>query len=84
MNILRIDLDGKEYRLFDITLHNGKSLVVAEEALEMHIQRMIEMEQYHKVRRVDEMYGYWIPQEVADGECEEDIVESIEDVYEEE
>lgn len=77
-------LDGEEYTLFEITLHNGvKSAVVtaAEPRLEAVIQEAIENDRYHEVIHIDEMYGYVVDSTI-DLEDDDDVIESIRDIYE--
>lgn len=79
MDIIKIEIDGRTFRMFNLEI-KGTMMNIAEENLEQFIQDCIENEQYHKVRHIDEQYGYYVPQEVADTENEDDIRESIEDV----
>lgn len=79
-----VTLDGEEYTLFEITLHNGvKSAVVtaAEPRLEAVIQEAIENDRYHEVIHIDEMFGYVVDSAI-DLEDDDDVIESIRDIYE--
>ena len=79
MQIEKIMLEGNEFRLFHVVINN-ETYVVGEEKLEKYIQQMIANDRYHFVQHVDEMYGMYIPQEVADTENEESIIQSVSDV----
>lgn len=79
MQIEKIMLEGNEFRLFHVFINN-ESFIVAEEKLENYIQQMIENDRYHIVQHIDEMYAIYIPQEVADTENEESIIQSVNDV----
>lgn len=86
MVITKIEIDGVQYRIFeDVVLFprtkNEVSVNVAEQALDNCIMQKIDNEKYHEVRGVDETYGYVVDQEIADSENEDDIRESIEDIY---
>lgn len=78
MEIKRIEINGKTFRMFYLKI-KGEYMNVAEEALDDYILEQVENEQYDKVKHIDEQYGYYVPQEVADTENEDDIRESIED-----
>ena len=79
MEIEKIELQGNEFRLFYVTIHN-EQYVIAEEKLENYIQEMIEQERYHEVENIDTMYAIYIPQEVVDTENEVEIIKSAIDV----
>lgn len=86
MVITKVEIDGVQYRIFeDVVLFpntkNEVSVNVAEQALDDRIMKKIANDEYHKVRGVDETYGYVVDQEIADSENEDDIRESIEDIY---
>lgn len=87
MKKITVEINGVEYRLFEITVFkdtpNEATIIVAEERLNKKIESMIFIEQYHKVRDIDQMYGYYLPQEIADDECEFEMVDSIESVMRE-
>lgn len=87
MDIIKVKIGKKEYRMFEITVFQGteheQSVTVAEERLNRRIEQAIQMEQYHKVSHIDEMYGYWLPQDIADDESEAEIIDSIESVMRE-
>jgi hypothetical protein len=88
MEIVKINIDGKEYRIFDnIPVFGRKSgrkgfTVAAEEALESVIQKKISAGLYDEVRLIDERYAYVIPQVIADAEDEALIAMTIEDMDE--
>lgn len=86
MVITNVEIEGVQYRIFEgVTLFPGTknevSVNVAEKALDDCIMQKIENEEYHEVRAIDETYGYVVDQEIADSENEDDIRESIEDIY---
>lgn len=87
MKIIKVTIGRTTYRLFEITVFKGTSheqtLCVAEEKLNRKVERTIREEQYHKVEDIDRMYGYWVPQDIADDELETEIVDSIESVMRE-
>lgn len=78
-------VDERVYRIFHLVLFRGTrrrvTVPVAEFALNEAIEKMIEEECYHECRAVDEKYGYFLPEEVELSSVD-DMVESIEDVYE--
>jgi hypothetical protein len=71
--------NGEEFKLFHILIEDAP-YCVAEERLESHIKKCIESNKYHLVESIDERYGYYIPQEIADTNDEEKIKESLCDV----
>ncbi|MBQ8482808.1 MAG: hypothetical protein IJ504_00725 [Bacteroidales bacterium] len=81
-------IDGHEYRLFEIVVFKNskdeKTITVAEEALNQKIDEMIDKGRYDEVRDIDDMYHYYVPQEIADDETEWEIVDSIESIMMEE
>lgn len=79
MEIEKINLNGHEFRMFRVLINN-ESFLVAEEKLEEYIQEMIENDRYHFVQHIDEMYAMYIPQEIADTENGENIIQSVSDV----
>lgn len=79
MYIERITLDGQTFRMFELVIA-GSVMKVAEEKLDEYILEQIATEQYHKVRHIDEQYGYVVDQEIANTENEQEIRESIEDI----
>lgn len=76
-----ISVNDTEYRLFHLTI-DGKEYCCAEEKLDKFIEKCIENNQYHNVSYIDERYEYVVPQEIADTENDEEIIESIADVIE--
>lgn len=83
MTIEYVSVNDFEYRLFHLTI-NGKVYCCAEEKLDNFIEECIENNQYHFVSHIDERYEYVVPQEIADTENDEEIIESIADVIENE
>ena len=79
-----IYIDKDEFVLFEITVFQGtpneSTILVAEERLNDKIEQLIKQNRYHEVKELDDMYHYWVPQEIADDECEFEIVDSIESV----
>lgn len=88
MEIIKVTIDSKEYRIFDnISVYSKKAgrigmTVAAEEALESVIQKKISAGKYDEVRLIDERYAYVIPQVIADAEDEALIAMTIEDMDE--
>lgn len=84
METIKVTIDGKEFRMFKITVFKGteneQEILVAEEALNTTIEKLIENERYHEVKDIDRKYCYYVPQEIADDEIEFEIVDSIESV----
>lgn len=76
MEIERIFLNGVYYHLFHINI-NGKHLCVAEEKLERFIQYCINIDAYDSVQWVDELYGYYVDQDIADTADEEKIKQFV-------
>lgn len=76
-------VNGNTYRMFRITI-KGKNYCVAEEKLEEHITDCIEKNLYHLVQGIDESFGYYVPQDVADTEDVLVITRSMEDVIDDE
>ena len=60
----------------------GTPTMVASYDLNEKLNEMIEQERYHEIRHIDEMYGYYLPQEVDETD-EREMIESIEDVIDE-
>lgn len=87
MKKITVQIDGVGYSLFEITVFKGtgkeQTILVAEERLNDKIEQLIEQDRYQEVKKIDDMYGYWVPQEIADDECEFEIVDSIESVMRE-
>lgn len=84
MNIHKAKIGNSEFRLFEIIVFKGtrneRTVLVAEEKLDKKIESMIKKGQYHHVKEIDDKYNYWVPQDIADDECEFEIVDSIESV----
>lgn len=84
MNIHKAKIGNSEFRLFEIVVFKGtrneRTVLVAEERLDKKIESMIKKGQYHHVKDIDDKYNYWVPQDIADDECEFEIVDSIESV----
>lgn len=80
MEITKVELDGMEFRLFYIDI-KGEQVVVAEEKLEIFMQKAIQNDRWSgKIRDIDERYGYYVDQDIADREDEDEIRESILDI----
>lgn len=77
-----IEIEGKEYKLYDITFYAGTDLeqkvTAAEEALENLIYGCI-MEDGcdEELLEIDKMYNYYVPEGITD---DDEIIESIGDV----
>lgn len=80
-----VALDGGEYTLYHLLLFAGTArevrVTAADWRLEDKIDEMIRQERYPECRGIDERYAYWLPSE-TDLDNDDDIIESIEDVYE--
>lgn len=74
MEIEEITVMGDTYRLFRLVI-NDEVYCIAEEKLELLIQRLIDEDKYNEVRHIDGMYGYYMPQHIADTEDEQTITE---------
>lgn len=81
MKILEFVIDGKTYKMFELNIL-GTPTMVASYDLNEKLDEMIEQERYHEIRHIDEMYGYYLPQEVDETD-EREMIESIEDVIDE-
>lgn len=79
MEIEEITAMGDTYRLFRLVI-NDEVYCIAEEKLELLIQRLIDEDKYNEVRHIDGMYGYYMPQHIADTEDEQTITEYMLDV----
>ena len=79
MTISKVVINDVTYRLFHLTI-DGKHLCVAEEKLEKYIQKCIDEDAYHKVEWIDNQYGYYVSQDIADTENEEQIKQSVLDI----
>jgi hypothetical protein len=82
MVIEKVKLDNETYRLFHITIY-GQEVCVAEEKLEKHIQNCLDNDTYHSVEWIDNKYGYYVSQDIADTENEESIKKSVIDIIDE-
>lgn len=71
-------IDGKEYKMFTLDILDAPTNVASYD-LNAKIEEMIEQERYHEIRHIDELYGYYLPQEVDETD-EREVRESIEDV----
>ena len=87
MQILKVKIGKKEYRLFEIVVFKNtkheQTVMVADERLNRRIEQAINQEQYHKVQNIDDLFGYWVPQDIANDEIETEIIDSIESVMRE-
>lgn len=86
MKIETISFNGKEYKVFkDVKVFSGTDkenviLFAPEERLEKDILELIEHDRYtNEVKEMDERYGYYLPQEVADAADESEVTRSLED-----
>lgn len=79
MEIIKVEIDGKDYRIFNLKI-NGEYMNIAEESLDECVLECVAKEQYHKVKHIDEMYGYVVDQDIADAENEDEIRECVEDM----
>lgn len=77
MDIIKVELDGRTFRMFNLEI-KGVSMNIAEENLDQYIQDCIENERYHKVQHIDEQYAFVVAQCIADLEDEDEIREEIE------
>ena len=78
MEIITYNIDNKEYKMFVLPIL-GKLTNVASYALNKKIEKMIEQDRWHEVCNIDNMYEYYLPQEVDETD-EREMIESIEDV----
>ena len=82
-----VTIDSLEYSLFEMTVfkgtHHEQTITAAEERLNNKVEEMIEQDRYHEVQLIDESYGYWIPQDIADEGIESEIIDCIESVMRE-
>lgn len=78
MEIKTIEYNGAQYLIFIINI-GGQYYSCAEEKLDNLIVEHIENDMYHLVEHIDDMYGYVVPQEIADTQNENEIIESIKD-----
>ena len=83
MERIKVTLYGEDYLLFRFIAFQGtpreETVTVAENRLNALIEKRIDENRYPEVRAVDEMYGYYLPEEV-DINDEHEIRESIESV----
>ena len=79
MDIIKIEIDGRTFRMFNLEI-KGVFMNVAEEDLNQYIEDCIENERYHKVQHIDEQYSFVVAQCIADLEDEEEIRGEIEAV----
>ena len=70
----------KNYHNAFASIYQGRYLAGIVAGLKLN--EMIEQERYHEIRHIDEMYGYYLPQEVDETD-EREMIESIEDVIDE-
>lgn len=77
MDIIKVELDGKTFRMFNLEI-KGVPMNIAEENLDQYIENCIENERYHKVQHIDETYPFVVAQCIADLEDEDLIREEIE------
>jgi hypothetical protein len=83
MQVELVKIDEGDYihtfKLFHIEIY-GKEYCVAEERLDNYIIEQIEDGHYHFVEEIDDRYSYVVPQEIADTEIENEIIESIKSI----
>ena len=77
IKIIEISIHNRKFRLFELEIR-GKTETVAEERLNQYIEECIEEGLYHEVRDIDELYNYYVPQEIADTLDENEIRNSVE------
>lgn len=82
MEIINIKIGEREFKMFEIEVC-GNCEIVAEERLNLFIEEMIEKNKYdERISNIDDMFGYVVPQEIADTLDETAITQSIADIYE--
>lgn len=81
MRIEKITINGREFRLFYVTIED-REICVAEERLNTFIEECIFFNKYHFVEKIDNMFEYYIPQDIADEENEQEILISIKSIDE--
>lgn len=79
MSTIDFVIDGKKYKMFELPIF-GIPTLVASFALNEKINEMIEQERYHEVQGIDDMYGYYLPEEIDEND-EREMIESIESVF---
>ena len=83
MERITVKLYGRPYILIRFKAFPGTDketeVTVAEHKLNALIEKRIKQERYHEVRKVDEMYGYYLPKEV-DINDDREVRDSIESV----
>ena len=71
-------IDGQPYRMLTLEI-KGELTNVATHSLHKKLSEMVEQERYHEIKYIDDMYGYYLPEEVDETD-EREVRESIEDV----
>lgn len=89
MEIIKEKVGRRTFKFFhNVTIFKGTSKeqvidYIAEEKFEKYVQEALESDKYYKIKGLkdlDETYGYYIPQSVANTENEEEIAHSIEEI----
>ena len=89
MEIVKEKVGKRTFRFFhNVTIFKGtpKEQVIdciAEEKFEKYVQETLESNKYYKIKglkELDETYGYYVPQSIANTENEEEIAYSIEEI----
>ena len=89
MEIVKEKVGKRTFRFFhNVTIFKGtpKEQVIdciAEEKFEKYVQEALESNKYYKIKglkELDETYGYYVPQSIANTENEEEIAYSIEEI----
>ena len=78
MDTLTFTIDRRKYKMFVLPIL-GKPTNVATYALNCKIEKMIKQDRWNEVKHIDDMYQYYLPQEVDETD-EREMIESIEDV----
>lgn len=63
-------IDGERYKMYNLE-HNGERVNVASFALDNKIEQMHNDDRYDEVQHIDEMYSYYIPEDVDENNAEE-------------
>ena len=77
MDIIKIEIEGRTFRMFNLEI-KGVPMNIAEEELDNFIQECDENDQYDKVSHIDEQYPFVVSQCIADLEDEDLIRNEIE------
>lgn len=77
IEIFTATLFDVEYILLKVLTNEGYFVGVAPRSLEDVIYNAIENEQYHKVRHIDDLYGYVLEDETIAEYLEDSIVDDV-------